>query len=59
MVILKNMVTIALTASSFLHFWVNSSTRSVPEANCLMWSVTVRGKADGISNFHKILFKPV
>ena len=55
MVIKENMVIIALTASSFLHFWVKSSTRSVPEANCLIWSVTVWGKADGISNFYKIL----
>ena len=61
MVIQENMVIIALTASSFLHFWVKSSTRSVPEANCLIWSVTVGGKADGIGNFHKILlnlYKP-
>ena len=61
MVIKENMVIIALTASSFLHFWVKSSTRSVPEANCLIWSVTVWGKADGIGNFHKILlnlYKP-
>ena len=61
MVIQENMVIIALTASSFLHFWVKSSTRSVPEANCLIWSVTVGGKAEGIGNFHKILlnlYKP-
>ena len=61
MVIQENMVIIVLTASSFLHFWVKSSTRSVPEANCLIWSVTVGGKADGIGNFHKILlnlYKP-
>ena len=60
-VIQENMVIIALTASSFLHFWVKSSTRSVPEANCLIWSVTVGGKAEGIGNFHKILlnlYKP-
>ena len=61
MVIKESMVIIALTASSFLHFWVKSSTRSVPEANCLIWSVTVGRKADGIGNFHKILlnlYKP-
>jgi len=53
MVIQENMVIIALTASSFLHFWVKSSTRSVPEANCLIWSVTVGGKQMVSATFTK------